>query len=123
MPHSSQTKRRRSSLEIRKLLSRFHSSALSRTEFVQAEGLCLSTLSKYRSAHRAPAAPTFQKARAHTFLELEAQPPPPPSPRVSPSRAAYRLLLKSDLVLEVPGGFCGQEVAVLLALLSNVSPR
>jgi len=122
MPHSSQTKRRRSSLEIRKLLSRFHSSALSRTEFVQAEGLCLSTLSRYLSAHRASAAPASQKAGAHTFLELEAQPPPPPPP-ASPSRAAYRLLLKSDLVLEVPGGFCGQEVAVLFSLLSNVSPR
>jgi hypothetical protein len=106
-------------LEFRKLLSRLHSSALSRTEFLQAEGLCLSTLYRYLSAHRASRAPTFQKAKAHTFLELEAPPPPP----ASPSRTAYRLLLKSDLVLEVPGGFCGQEVAVLLSLLSNVSPR
>jgi hypothetical protein len=120
MSHSSQTKRRRSPLEIRKLLSRFHSSALSRTEFVQAEGLCLSTLRRYLSAQRVPAAPASRKTRAHTFFELE---PPPPSPPASPSRAAYRLLLKSDLVLEVPGGFCGQEVAVLLSLLSNVSSR
>ena len=120
MPHSSQAKRHRSPLEIRKLLSRFHSGALSQTEFVQAEGLCLSTLSRYLSAHRASAAPASQKARAHSFLELE---PSPPSPPASPRRAAYHLLLKTDFVLEVPGGFCGQEVAVLLSLLSNVSPR
>jgi hypothetical protein len=71
LPHSSQTKRRRSLLEIRKLLSRFHSSALSRTAFVQAEELSLHTLSRYHSAHRVPAAPASQKAKAHSFLELE----------------------------------------------------
>jgi hypothetical protein len=106
MPHSSHTKSRRSPFEIHKLLSR-HSSAVSQTEFAQAEGLCFSKLSRYLSAHRVRAAPASQKARSHRLLELA---PPSPSPPAYPGRAAHRVLLKTDVVLEVSGGFCGQAV-------------
>ena len=120
MPNSSHAKRHRSPLEIRKLLSRFHSSALSRNEFGQAEGLCLSTLSRYLSTQRAPAAPASQKARAHAFLELK---PASLPPAASPQRGDYRLDLKADVVLEIPQGFSAREVATLVALVSKSSPR
>ena len=127
MPRSSSTNRRhRSASEIRKLLSLFHSSTVSRAEFVQTEGLCLSTLRKYLNTHRTrtrtrtrtPRTP--QSTKPPAFLELELAPLPP---LASPQRGDYRLQLRTGVVLEIPQGFSSREVAVLVALVSKTCPR
>jgi len=121
MPRSSSTNRRhRSASEIRKLLSRFHSSTLSRAEFVQSEGLCLSTLRRYLNTHRTRTARTPQSTMPPAFLELE---PPPLPPVAPPQRGDYRLQLRTGVVLEIPQGFSSREVAVLVALVSKTGPR
>ena len=121
MPRSSSTSRHhRSASEIRKLLSRFHSSGLSRAQFVQTEGLCLATLRRYLKTHRTQTPRTSQSPRPLAFLELAPAPLPPAS---SPQRGDYRLQLKAGGVLEIPQGFSSQEVATLLALVAKTSPR
>ena len=121
MPRSSSTSRRhRSASEIRKLLFRFHSSSLSRAQFVQTEGLCLATLRRYLNTQPTKTPRTSQCTRPPAFLELEPAYLPPAS---SPQRGDYRLQLKAGVVLEIPQGFSSQEVATLLALVSKTSPR
>jgi hypothetical protein len=109
MPRSSSTSRRhRSASEIRKLLSRFHSSSLSRAQFVQTESLCLATLRRYLNTHPTQTPRTSQCTRPPAFLELEPAYLPPAS---SPQRGDYRLQLKAGVVLEIP------QVAVNAAAL------
>ena len=121
MPRSSSTNRRhRSASEIRKLLSRLHSSALSQAQFVQTEGLCLATLRRYLKIHPTKTPPTSQSTRTSAFLELEPASLPPAS---SPQRGDYRLHLKAGVILEIPQGFSSREVATLVALVSKSSPR
>jgi hypothetical protein len=121
MPRSSSTSRRhRSASEIRKLLSRLHSSTLFQTQFVQTEGLCLATLRRYLKSHPTPTPLISQSTRTAAFLELEPASLPPAS---SPQRGDDRLHLKAGVVLEIPQGFSSHEVATLVALLSKSSPR
>ena len=117
---SSLSRRHRSASEIRKLLSRFHSSTLSRAQFVQTEGLCLATLRRYLKTHPNKTPRTSQCTRPPAFLELEPASLPPAS---SPQRGDYRLHLKTGVVLEIPQGFSSREVATLVALLSKFPPR
>ena len=117
---SSNSRRHRSASEIHNLLSRFHSSTLSRAQFVQTEGLCLATLRRYLNTQPTKTPRTSQCTRPPAFLELEPASPPPVS---SPQRGDYRLQLKAGVVLEIPQGFSSQEVATLLALIAKNSPR
>ena len=118
--HSSTSRRHRSASEIRKLLSRLHSSTLFQTQFVQTEGLCLATLRRYLNTHPTKTPRTSQCTSPPAFLELEPASLPPAS---SPQRGDHRLQLKAGVVLEIPQGFSSQEVAILLALIAKNSPR
>jgi len=117
---SSNSRRHRSASEIHNLLSRFHSSTLSRAQFVQTEGLCLATLRRYLKTHRTQTPRTSQSTKPLAFLELAPASLPPAS---SPQRGDYRLHLKGGVVLEIPQGFSSREVATLVALVSKTCPR
>ncbi len=121
MPRSSSTSRRhRSASDIRKLLSRFHSSSLSRAQFVQSEGFCLATLRRYLKSQPTKTPRASQCTRPPAFFELEPASLPPAS---SPQRGDDRLHLKAGIVLEIPQGFSSREAATLMALVSKSSPR
>lgn len=115
MQHSRPRKRRRSALEIRELVVRFHQSGLSRADFVRKEGLCLGTLRSYlkqepiASARRSRSgSPAFFELETGTFQSLTGSP-----------KAMYRLCLTGGHALEVSPGFSREEVLVLLSVLTE----
>ena len=118
MNHGTQRKRRRNGAEIQAVVERYSQSGLSRSAFVQSEGICLVTLSRYlKKARVGAAAPGKQAGR---FIEVEHG-----GRMLSPGMGRgnrhepYRVNFGGGANLEIPAGFCMQEVACLLELLSK----
>lgn len=113
-----QRKPRRTASQIRQLIARYRASGLTQAEFVRYEDLCLATLHRYlKITAEADAVPVLPAPR---FLELE--PHSLPSAPI-PSRHVYRVSLAGNVALEIPEGFCRDEVTVLVSLLSGVVSR
>lgn len=119
MNHATQRTRRRNGAEIQALVERYHQSGLTRTEFVQSEGICLMTLSRYLKKAR-PATPLSSESPAR-FMEVErgAQMPAFESAKSEDRRDPYRVSFAHGASLEIPAGFCIEEVASLLELLNS----
>jgi hypothetical protein len=97
MPRFSSTSRRhRSAAEIRKLLSRFHSSPLSQSQFVQTEGLCLATLRRYLKSHRTPTPLISQSNRRKNWMQIGSE-------KAGPKIAAILSVLETCKRLGVNG--------------------
>ena len=110
------SKRRRNASEIRELVGRFHQSGLSRADFVRNEGICLDTLGSYLKRESAEAPARTSRSGTPAFFELE---PHTLRPLTGSHHAMYRLCLNGGLVLEIPSGFSGAEVKVLLSVLAE----
>ena len=117
MNNATQRKRRRSGAEIQAIVERYYQSGLNRTQFVQGEGICLMTLSRYLKKARPGTLPSSQTP-VH-FIEMERAAQIPVFEAGSGNRRdPYRISFAHGVSLEIPAGFCVKEAASLLELLS-----
>lgn len=109
-----QRKRHRSAVQIREVVGRYRASGLSRAEFVNREGICLATLSRYLKSESGLASPAG--AAAPRFLEIEHG---GVVPGAAGRRDVYRICLPGGMELEVPSGYSKIEVAGLLEVITS----
>lgn len=119
MNNETQRKRRRNGAEIQAVVDRYRRSGLSQADFVRGEGICVVTLSRYLKKTRAGASSPGGEP-ASRFIEVEHGGGLLPAEHGSGSgRAPYRVNFGGGANLEIPAGFCIQEVASLLGLLGG----
>ncbi len=107
-------RRRRSRAEVAQLVSEFETSGLNRTEFCQAHGLSLSTLSRYRSRKSQQSGTTVQ-AR---LLAVELS--EPGSGRSAGAGSGLAVVSAGGWRIEVACGFEGATLGRLLRVLERI---
>ena len=110
-PHSRRTKRR-SKLEIQRILEDYRGSGLSQREFSAREQLSLSSLQWWLRQARRKGDPQG----IPRLLEVKV----PPPAKASQRRLSYQIAVNGGVV-SVPVGFDPQELKQLLDLLGNPS--
>ena len=107
--------RRRSAPEIRELIARYRQSQLTQADFVQGEGICLATLSRYLRREKSKCLATGSRG----FIEIAPVNTFGPSVRPEP----FRVCLREGVTVEIYPGFCGGEVARLLSLIAGMGAQ
>ena len=104
--HSSRRKRR-SEVEIRELLERYHRSDSTQSTFARSEGICVATLARYLRNERASAL-----AAVPRFVEVE-------DGGFAPGcSGSFVVRFGGELSLDIPRGFCSGEAARLVLMIA-----
>jgi hypothetical protein len=101
------SRRRRSEVEIRELLERYHRSDSSQSTFARSEGICVATLARYLRSERASALATGPR-----FVEVEGVGAP------QARSGCFVVRFGGVVSLEVPRGFCSAEAARLVSIIA-----
>jgi hypothetical protein len=122
MKHATQRKRRRNGAEIKAVVERYRQSELSQAEFVHREGISQVTLWRYLKKVGEGVASGVELAGRFIEVEDGGGMLSAGQMRGTP-RQPYRVNFGGGANLEIPAGFCIQEVASLLELLSKGGAR
>lgn len=107
--------------EVEEILSRYCSSGLTQQAFAKAEGIGYSTLQSYLRRERKQA---MDRQSQSKLAEVEL------SDRVASDHLhtdsgelRYKVWIRNDVALEVPGGFSARELEVLMRMTAEVFAR
>lgn len=108
--------------EVEEILSRYFSSGLTQRAFAKAEGIGCSTLQNYLRRQRKHVTDRQNQSQL-AEVELSDSTASEPSNNGGSSQLRYKVWIRNDIALEVPGGFSPKDLTALMRTTVEVFGR